>query len=90
MPTKTTVTRSTSRSKRAVKIDNGMALRQLIEDAGITQARALELVNEDQVFPIAQSTWKSYLAATDSVRRRPCPDKVLDHARKVISSREES
>lgn len=66
------------------QIDNGAALRDLIEAAGLTQAKALELVNENQAFPIAESTWKSYLAAGDSKRRRPCPDKVLAHALRVI------
>jgi hypothetical protein len=56
----------------------------LIEAAGIWQATALDLVNEGQAFPIALSTWKSYLAAADSARRRPCPDKVLERARSVI------
>jgi hypothetical protein len=66
------------------QIDNGAALRDLIAAAGITQAKALELVNEDQAFPIAESTWKSYLAAGESKRRRACPDKVLARALRVI------
>lgn len=84
MPPKTPVTTTTVRAGRVQKVDNGTALRNLIEAAGITQVKALDLINEGQAFPIAQSTWKSYLAAADSVRRRPCPDKVLDHAMDVI------
>lgn len=84
MPINTPKASSKARAKRIVKVDNGTALRQLIEAAGITQSRGLELVNQGQAFPIAQSTWKAYLAASDSVRRRPCPDNVLAHAQSVI------
>jgi hypothetical protein len=65
--------------------DNGTALRALIENAGLTQVEALAVVNKGQAFPIALSTWKAYLAAPDSARRRECPDKVLEHARKRIN-----
>lgn len=64
--------------------DNGVALRELIEHAGMTQADALAALNKGQAFPIALSTWKAYLAAPDSARRRACPDNVLAHARKTI------
>lgn len=64
--------------------DNGVVLRRLIEEAGITQAEALALVNRGQAFPISMSTWKSYLAAPESARRRNCPDAVIGHARKTI------
>lgn len=64
--------------------DNGVALRTLIEEAGLTQADALAALNRGQAFPIALSTWKAYLAAPDSARRRACPNNVLEHARKTI------
>jgi uncharacterized protein YehS (DUF1456 family) len=64
--------------------DNGVALRSLIERAGLTQADALAALNKGQAFPIALSTWKAYLAAPDSTRRRVCPDHVLAHAKKTI------
>ena len=64
--------------------DNGAVLRALIEQAGITQAEALALVNKGQAFPISMSTWKSYLAAPDSARRRNCPNAVITHAKKTI------
>ncbi|MFM0736019.1 hypothetical protein PQQ51_02080 [Paraburkholderia xenovorans] len=64
--------------------DNGIALRSLIEQAGLTQADALAALNRGQAFPIALSTWKAYLAAPESVRRRVCPDNVLAHARKTL------
>ncbi|MBN3729455.1 hypothetical protein [Burkholderia sp. Tr-20390] len=66
--------------------DNGAALRALIEEAGMTQAEALDVVNAGQAFPIALSTWKAYLAAPESARRRVCPDNVLDHAKKTIAA----
>ncbi|MBR8426222.1 MULTISPECIES: hypothetical protein [Burkholderia cepacia complex] len=65
--------------------DNGASLRALIEAAGMTQAEALDVVNAGQAFPIALSTWKAYLAAPDSARRRTCPDNVLEHAKKTIA-----
>jgi hypothetical protein len=65
--------------------DNGIALRHLIEEAGMTQVGALLATNKGQAFPIALSTWKSYLAAPDSARRRVCPNNVLEHARKMIA-----
>ena len=64
--------------------DNGIALRELIEHAEMTQADALMAVNRNQAFPIALSTWKAYLAAPSSARRRICPNNVLEHARKTI------
>lgn len=64
--------------------DNGRELRKLIEHAGMTQAEALAIINSGQAFPIALSTWKAYLAAPDSVRRRGCPRNVLEHARRTI------
>lgn len=64
--------------------DNGAILRSLIADSGLTQAEALALVNRGQAFPIALSTWKAYLAAPDSTRRRMCPDNVIAHAKKTI------
>jgi uncharacterized protein YehS (DUF1456 family) len=65
-------------------IDNGVVLRSLIEKAGLTQVDALAALNRGQAFPIALSTWKAYLAAPDSARRRACPDNVLAHAQKTI------
>ena len=65
-------------------IDNGVVLRSLIEKAGLTQVDALAALNRGQAFPIALSTWKAYLAAPDSARRRACPDNVLAHAKKTI------
>ncbi|AME28646.1 hypothetical protein AXG89_33190 (plasmid) [Burkholderia sp. PAMC 26561] len=57
--------------------DNGIALRALIEQAEMTQADALAALNKGQAFPVALSTWKAYLAAPDSTRRRACPTTFL-------------
>ncbi|QOT82201.1 hypothetical protein [Cupriavidus basilensis] len=70
----------------AAQKDNGEVLRELIEQAQLTQEEALTLVNEGQAFPIALSTWKSYLAAQDSRRRRNCPEVVIRHAERVLSA----
>lgn len=64
--------------------DNNAELRALIKKSGLTQAEALRVVNNGQAFPIALSTWKAYLASPDSTRRRQCPKRVVDHARKTI------
>lgn len=66
-------------------MDNGISLRKLIESTGMTQDEALMLFNKGQVRPIATSTWKAYLAGTESKRRRACPDSILEHARKVLT-----
>lgn len=55
-------------------------LRALIDAAGVTQLQALNELNEGLVKPIAVSTWKAYLSASDSKRRRICPDSILRHA----------
>lgn len=86
MTTKKPRAASKQRAPVTPPVDNGVALRRMIDAAGLTQAKALELVNEGQAFPIAESTWKSYLAAHDSKRRRPCPENVLVHAQRVFSA----
>lgn len=55
-------------------------LRALIDAAGVTQLQALNELNQGLVKPIAVSTWKAYLSAADSKRRRTCPDSILRHA----------
>ncbi|WP_175223648.1 MULTISPECIES: hypothetical protein [Burkholderia] len=64
--------------------DYNAELRRLIERAGLTQIEALRIVNNGQAFPIALSTWKAYLALPDSARRRFCPKRVVEHARRTI------
>lgn len=67
-------------------MDNGQKLRKVIESAGVTQAKALELFNVGQVRPLSVSQWKAYLADPDSARRSPCPDAVLAHVRRVLET----
>ncbi|HDX8426022.1 hypothetical protein ACEUAI_13265 [Aeromonas veronii] len=64
--------------------DNGEKLRELIMAKGLTQEKARELVNKDQLRPIAQSTWKAYLADKTSVRRRHCPDSIWEFAEQIL------
>lgn len=66
-------------------IDNNAKLRSLIEKSGKTQVQVLDLVNENQAFPIPLSTWKSYLAGAGTVRRRGCADNVLRRAEEVLA-----
>ncbi|MFQ2238165.1 hypothetical protein ACK32R_20980 [Aeromonas dhakensis] len=68
--------------------NNGEKLRELIESKGLTQEKARELVNKDQLRPIAQSTWKAYLADKDSSRRRRCPDSIWEFAEKILNEYE--
>ncbi|MEX3917924.1 hypothetical protein AB4Y43_17030 [Paraburkholderia sp. BR10872] len=63
---------------------NNEQLREMVEQSGLTQVEALALINAGQAFPVALSTWKSYLAAPTSARRRNCPDAVLKRAKQTI------
>lgn len=65
--------------------DNGQRLRALIEGAGITQAAALAEFNKRQARPLSIGQWKAYLADQSSMRRSPCPDRVLQRAEKLFS-----
>lgn len=65
--------------------DSNGKLRELIEQSGLTQTDALALINGGQAFCIALSTWKSYLAAPVSARRRRCPQDVLERAIKKLA-----
>lgn len=65
-------------------MDNGQELRQAIERAGLTQARALEVFNAGLPRPLSLGHWKSFLAAPDSSRWAPCPDYVWERAQIVF------
>ena len=67
-------------------MDNGQKLRKLIEAASVTQVKALDLFNKGQARPLTIGQWKAYLAAEESTRRSPCPDAVLEHAKKVLKA----
>lgn len=67
---------------------NGQRLRKLIEDAGLTQEKSLELFNSarPKLFdPYSLSAWKAFLAEPESARWRPLGDKLLERAEKVFS-----
>lgn len=66
--------------------NNGALLRAMISASGLTQMQALDKVNKGQAFPVALSTWKSYLADPHSVRFRNCPEKVMRRARQVLTA----
>lgn len=67
-------------------MDNGQELRKIIEAAGVTQAKALELFNKGQARPLTLGQWKAYLAAPESARRSPCPDTVLGRTKKLLKA----
>lgn len=64
--------------------DNGQKLRDLIEAAGVTQARALELFNRRQARKLSLRALKTYLAHSDSKTRVVCTDEVLRRIQKVL------
>ena len=78
------VHKSTKKIGNMKPLDNGQKLRELIESTSLTQEDARAIINSGQMRPIAVSTWKAYLAAMDSERRRPCPDSVLERAELVL------
>lgn len=59
-------------------------LRELIEQAGLTQAEALALFNAGMVKPLSISGWKSYLVDPTTTRWRRFDDVFLAHAEKTI------
>lgn len=67
-------------------MDNGQKLRQGIEKAGLTQARALDAFNEGLSRPLSLGHWKGFLAAPDSSRWARCPDWVWERAQSVFQA----
>jgi len=66
------------------RLCGNLALRELWERSGITQADALALLNRGQVRPLKMSTFKAYMAGPDTVRRRECPVEMLAHAKNML------
>lgn len=66
-------------------VPNNERLRQLIEASGLSQLEALALFNRGQVKQISLSSWRSWLAAPDSARRRNLSDAYLHHAERLFS-----
>lgn len=71
----------------AVSMTNNERLRQLIAEAGLTQAVALTIFNRG-LGPAAYSeiAWKGFLADPASARFRPLKDELLAHAEKQFAS----
>lgn len=64
--------------------DNGQILRELIEASGLSQQKALEEYNKRQARPYSLGQWKAFLANPESARRSPCPDNVIERARRTF------
>lgn len=69
------------------EVDNGLQLRELIANSGLTQAEALARFNRGQAKPMALRTLKSYLAKPDASTRVSCPDTVIARMKKVLPQR---
>jgi len=65
---------------------NNERLRELVEQAGVTQAVALTIFNRG-LGPAAYSmdTFKAFLARPDSAKFRPLKDELLAHAEKQFA-----
>lgn len=65
---------------------NNPRLRELIEEAGVTQAVALTIFNRG-LGPAAYSmdTFKAFLASPASAKFRPLKDELLAHAEKQFA-----
>lgn len=64
---------------------NNIRLRELIEQADLTQLDALALFNRDMIKPYSISGWKTFLADREAMRWRRFDDALLKHAEKVLS-----
>jgi hypothetical protein len=72
---------------------NGQRLRKLIEGAGLTQEKSLDLFNNarPKLFDAySLSAWKAFLAETESARWRPFSDKLMERAEKVFAPMQNS
>ena len=61
-------------------------LRELVREAGVTQAVALTIFNRG-LGPAAysESSWKAFFSSPDTTRWRPFSDELLAHAEKVFA-----
>lgn len=59
-------------------------LRDLIAEAGLSQAEALARFNAGLFRPYSLSSWQAYFCAPDTVRHRRVPEDVLKRAREVL------
>ena len=67
---------------KALRMTNNERLRQLVEESGLSQPKALELFNKGLVKPYSLSAWKAYLGNPESARWRPFDSALLKHAEK--------
>lgn len=67
------------------KKTNNERLRELVQEAGLTQAVALTIFNRG-LGPAAysDSSWKAFFSNPDTTRFRPFSDDLLAHAEKVF------
>ncbi len=66
---------------------NNERLRQLVHEAGLTQATALTIFNRGlSVGAYSLSAWKAFLADPSSVRFRPLSDELLARAERVFAN----
>ena len=72
-----------TRTKR--KKSNNEQLRDLLREAGLKQAEALEIFNK-ALGPAAysMSAWRSFFVKPTSTRFRPFKDALLEHAKTVF------
>lgn len=65
---------------------NNERLRELVQEAGVTQAVALTIFNRG-LGPAAysESSWKAFFSSADTTRFRPFSDELLGHAEKVFA-----
>lgn len=70
----------------ATKKDNGLKLRELLANSGLTQLEALAKFNQGQAKPMALRTFKTYLAAPGSKTRITCTDAVLERFENILKS----
>lgn len=65
---------------------NNERLRELVQEAGVTQAVALTIFNRG-LGPAAysESSWKAFFSSSETTRFRPFSDDLLAHAEKVFA-----
>ena len=68
--------------------DTNQRLRDLWQASGLTQEDALKKINHRQARPWAMSTFKAFMAAPESSRRRTCTAEFMERAEKVLTPTE--
>lgn len=73
----------TGQKNNADPYANGIALRDTMARLRLTQTKALELLNQGQIKPMAMRTFKAYLARPGSASWYACPDVVMARMRQI-------